>query len=130
MEKDNLSILVVENDPDTLDLYSLEIPDALKSLGIKKYELTETNSGIKALDFIEKNNPDVIFLDYYLPGGLTGLEVYIMLSEEQKKNVIFNTVSDMLQYNIREKFPAEHPKMMKKISTLDEFIDILKDYAA
>ena len=61
------TVLIVDDDPDVRCFMS----DALRSLGYSPVEAEDGNSGIAAL---ERERPDVLILDYAMP-GMTGAEV-------------------------------------------------------
>ncbi|MDR5659068.1 response regulator transcription factor [Serpentinicella sp. ANB-PHB4] len=71
-------ILVVD-DEETLRML---IGDTLEDLG---FLIEEAENGEIALNKIQKNNYDLIILDYMMP-KLTGLDVVSKLTEEEKKN--------------------------------------------
>ncbi len=59
----------------------------LKSILEKEYKVMLANSGEKGLEFIKTKNPDVILLDYDMP-GMNGLEVFEKIREDESINKI------------------------------------------
>jgi DNA-binding response OmpR family regulator len=60
-------ILIADDDPDTRTIVSSVI-------SILGYRAIAVSDGIEAVEACERNNPDLVILDYNMP-GLTGLEV-------------------------------------------------------
>ncbi|MFN8454438.1 MAG: hybrid sensor histidine kinase/response regulator [Anaerolineae bacterium] len=63
LEKPVRSILLVEDDPDALQLYS-----RILTSKPKKYRVLQASSGQEALDLARARHPDLILLDLILPG--------------------------------------------------------------
>ena len=74
-EKNNLRILVVEDEPSLLDLYSMILTDA-------EYEVMTAEDGQQALEIIKDNTFDLVLLDIMLP-NVDGLAVLDKLSEDE-----------------------------------------------
>jgi len=72
------SILVI--DDSKLILYALE---RLLENADKDYDIHEADSGKKALDFLEKNKPDIILLDLMMP-GMSGVEFFKKIKNDEK----------------------------------------------
>ena len=83
-------ILVVDDDPDALDLAVAMIED-------NGYEIETATSGSEALDAIARQRPDAIILDLMLP-GMDGFEVVHRMSlnpEWRSIPVILLTARDL-----------------------------------
>lgn len=61
MTEKTLSVLLVDDDPDTQNLYQLVMEN-------NNVELTVMKDAESALDYLSTNSPDVIVLDIVLPG--------------------------------------------------------------
>jgi len=56
-------------------------------------------SGEMALEFVKNRQPDVILMDYSMPGGMNGVETTeLILREFPKINILILTVHDTLEY--------------------------------
>ena len=54
-----------------------------KSLEIKGYDVIETaHNAMEAIEFVESGNPDLILMDYHMPGELNGLEAAIRIYQD------------------------------------------------
>ena len=67
-------ILIVDDDPDILDVLRLTIPE-------EEYEVVEARDGQQALDKIYERPPDLIILDYIIP-KINGQEVCQKLKKD------------------------------------------------
>jgi len=84
----NLSkrILVVDDDQGILDSFEVLLGD--------RYDLVKAESGYEALQILETNPPQLMFLDIKMP-GLDGIDVLRKVQEYQKKvDVVIITASD------------------------------------
>ena len=61
-----IKILIVDDEPDFLELISLRI----ESWG---YAVTKASEGSEAIEAVKKNAPDIMVLDYMMP-GMDGIE--------------------------------------------------------
>ncbi|MBF0606251.1 MAG: hybrid sensor histidine kinase/response regulator [Candidatus Magnetobacterium sp. LHC-1] len=69
--KNMVNILVVDDDPDIIRLFSLRLPP----LG---YQVTTASSGEEALDLIRQVAPHIVLLDQEMP-GLDGLNTFLSI---------------------------------------------------
>jgi two-component system response regulator MprA len=60
-DKDRICILIVEDDPHIVSLVSL-------GLRYEKFDVISTDNGLKVLQIFEEQKPDLIILDWMLPG--------------------------------------------------------------
>ncbi len=70
--------------------------DYLRELLMKDSSITivaELGNGRQTLDYVHKNNPDLLFLDIQMP-GINGLEVAIDLAHNSSTIIIFCTAYD------------------------------------
>ena len=72
LERSQPTILVVEDDPLLLDL-------AEELLTEEHYRVLRATSGPQALQVAAGERPHLFLLDYLLPGGMTGLELFDLL---------------------------------------------------
>ncbi|MBN1550801.1 PAS domain S-box protein, partial [bacterium] len=70
------SILLIDDDPDMVEI-GREIIEAAG------YNFIAAKTGLQGLDFILKHKPDLILLDYLMP-GLSGVEVFERLKTRQR----------------------------------------------
>lgn len=77
----NLSkrILVVDDDQGILDSFEVLLGD--------RYDLVKAENGYEALQILETNPPQLMFLDIKMP-GLDGIDVLRTIQEYQKKVVV------------------------------------------
>ncbi len=69
---------------------------AVDLLSLDGYEVLETDDSTTAMDFILQNNPDLILLDFKMP-GISGIEVCKQVKQDHRTSgipVIFMTVTD------------------------------------
>src|ERR1044071_605432 len=87
----NETILVVDDDPDIREV----LQDRLESFG---YRILAAVDGKKALELLEKQNPQIILLDIEMP-AMSGLEVL----KEIRKREIETTVVMITAYGTIER---------------------------
>ncbi|SDW06703.1 two component transcriptional regulator, LytTR family [Lutibacter oricola] len=82
-----LQILLVDDENDALEALEWKLNNYIDNV-----EITKCNSPIKAIDIINKNEPDVVFLDIQMPemDGFTMIEKL----ENRDFNLIFTTAHD------------------------------------
>ena len=68
----------------------------------KDYNIYQADSGKKALDFLDKNKPDIIILDLMMP-SMSGAEVYKKIKNSTKTKeipiLILTAQTDALRWN-------------------------------
>ena len=74
---DKTKVLIVDDEPDFLELMSLRI----ESWG---YAAAKAYNGNAAIEAIKKNVPDIIVLDYMMP-GMDGIETLKEIRKTRKK---------------------------------------------
>ena len=80
-----VKIMVVE---DTY-IVAKDLKDSLRELG---YSVTEiTDSGKEAIQFAEKNKPDIILMDIKLKGGMDGIEAATIIKDHYNIPIIYLT---------------------------------------
>lgn len=82
------TILLIDDDPDMIEIGRKIIVSA-------GYNFISTSNGQEGLDFILKHKPDLILLDYVMP-GLNGAEVFERLVTSQRYKHLANTPVIML----------------------------------
>lgn len=111
MEPQKITCLIVDDEPMALSLiegYVLKTP----FLELKQ----KCSNGLEALDFLNKEQVDLVFLDIQMP-DLTGLELSKVISKDTK--IVFTTAFD--QYAI-EGFKAEALDYLLKPFDYAEFL--------
>ena len=88
-ENGNLRILVVEDDPAIESLVSL-------GLRYEHYHVITTDNGLKGLLLFEEHKPDLIILDWLLP-GMDGLKLCRMIRNQSDVPIIMITARDAIQ---------------------------------
>jgi DNA-binding NtrC family response regulator len=68
------TILIVDDEPFNLDLLEQELTD----LG---YAVERASNGVEALQLVERTSPDLVLLDYQMP-GMNGIEVLRVIRQE------------------------------------------------
>jgi two-component system phosphate regulon response regulator PhoB len=115
-------ILIIDDDAGTTTLVRL----ALKEDG---YEVVALNDSAKAFDVIANEKPDLILLDYMMP-GMNGLSVLNEMRKDQalaKIPVIFftvvgdiNTKMAAFEAGVRDYItkPVHHQELLMRVKTL------------
>ena len=87
-ENGNLSILIVEDDPAI---------EALVSLGLRyeHYHVIATDNGLKGLQLFEEQKPDLIILDWLLP-GMDGIKLCRIIRSQSDVPIIMITARDSI----------------------------------
>jgi two-component system, OmpR family, response regulator MprA len=85
----NLSILIVEDDPAIVALVSL-------GLQYEHYHVIATDNGLKGLQLFEEHKPDLIILDWLLP-GIDGLKLCRMIRSQSDVPIIMITARDAIR---------------------------------
>ena len=75
-------VLIVDDEHDFLETI-------VKRLKRRKVDATGIDSGIKALELLEKEHFDVVILDVRMPGGMDGIET---LKEMKKKRPLLEVI--------------------------------------
>jgi DNA-binding NtrC family response regulator len=110
---DNFSkrILVVDDDQGILDSFEVLLGD--------RYDLVKAENGFEALQIIEADPPQLIFLDIKMP-GLDGIDILRKLKKDQKNvEVVIITAAD------QEK-TEEEAKSLGVIDYLKKPLDIFE----
>ncbi|OQX95803.1 hypothetical protein B6I21_03525 [candidate division KSB1 bacterium 4572_119] len=84
----NRTILLIDDDKDMIEI-------GRKIISSAGYNFVSTSTGMEGLDFILKYKPDLILLDYIMP-GLNGAEVFERLVTSQRYKHLANTPVIML----------------------------------
>lgn len=87
-ESGNLSILIVEDDPAIESLVSL-------GLRYEHYHVIATDNGLKGWQLFEEHNPDLIILDWLLP-GMDGIKLCRMIRSQSDVPIIMITARDAI----------------------------------
>jgi len=85
-EDEKLSILIVEDDPAIMSLVSL-------GLRYEQYEIIETDNGLMGLQLFQDHKPDLIILDWLLP-GMDGIKLCRMIRSQSDVPIIMITARD------------------------------------
>lgn len=82
-----MKILIVDDDVHILRLYKEELED-------EGYEVVIANTGKKALELFEKENPDIVTLDILMP-DIDGITLLRKMKDQQPKiPIIMSTAYD------------------------------------
>ena len=87
---DRAQILIVDDDPSALEF-------ATRALGQSGWRMRSAVDGLGALALIADDPPDLVLLDLYMPGGLSGLSILAALKADDRFAqipVIVLTMSD------------------------------------
>jgi DNA-binding response OmpR family regulator len=87
-ENGNLSILIVEDDPAIESLVSL-------GLRYEHYHVIAANNGLMGLQLFEEHKPDLIILDWLLP-GMDGIKLCRMIRSQSDVPIIMITARDSI----------------------------------
>ena len=122
MMSDKKSILVVDDEPDTLEL----MQTILKHEG---YDVLQALNGSEALEEV-KRNPDLILLDIRMPGELNGIEVCKRLKTDpvHKSIPIIIFSAKVLDHHIEEGFQAGAEEYVTKPFSSAELLRIIGKY--
>ncbi|MGE5124456.1 MAG: response regulator, partial [Acidobacteriaceae bacterium] len=82
----SLSVLIVEDDPAIESLISL-------GLRYESYNVISTDNGLKGLQLFEEHQPDLVILDWLLP-GMDGLKLCRMIRSRSEVPIIMITARD------------------------------------
>jgi len=88
VENGNLSILIVEDDPAIESLVSL-------GLRYERYHVIATDNGLTGLQLFEEHKPDLIILDWLLP-GMDGIKLCRMIRSQSDVPIIMITARDAI----------------------------------
>ena len=111
MENFTKRILVVDDDQGILDSFEVLLGD--------RYDLVKAENGYEALRILERDPPQLIFLDIKMP-GLDGIDILRKLKKDQKNvEVVIITATD------QEK-TEEEAKSLGVIDYLKKPLDIFE----
>jgi DNA-binding NarL/FixJ family response regulator len=80
-----LRVVIVDNDPDALDLLDLD-------LALEGHEIVgKGRSGDEAIDLCRRLRPDVLVVDFRMPPGPNGLDVAEALKEQPGLTTVLYT---------------------------------------
>jgi DNA-binding LytR/AlgR family response regulator len=85
--KSNYKILIVEDE----SLVATDIQESLESLGYSVQGVVDT--GLKAIEAVEKHLPDLVLMDINLKGEMTGIEAAKIISKESDVPIIYLTAN-------------------------------------
>lgn len=88
-EEKELSILVIEDDPAIMSLVSL-------GLRYEHYHVISTDNGLKGLKLFEENKPDLVILDWLLP-GMEGIQLCRLIRAQSDVPIIMVTARDAIR---------------------------------
>ena len=88
-EDDDLKILVVEDDPAMASLVSM-------GLRYEDYEVLSASDGLEGLRLFETDNPDLVILDWLLP-GLDGISLCRMIRAQSDVPIIMITAKEAVR---------------------------------
>ena len=114
-------VMVVENDQDTLLLISV----LLRNIG---YNVIDASNGEKALELLQANNPEIIFMDVYMPvmDGFTATRRIRELAEPYRFVTIIGLVAGAVQEDFEKCRAAGMNDYISKPFRLEEIMGKLK----
>ena len=86
----NQTILLVEDDPDVLDIVSLLVAEF-------GYEVFSALNRDEALRVIRKHEPDLILMDYHMPGMTFANFILTMMNEFPTVRIVLYSADDVKQ---------------------------------
>jgi len=92
MRRNEMKLLVVDDEKNILKLYKVELED-------EGYTVVTANSGKEALELFEKENPDIVTLDILMP-DIDGIRVLRQM-KELKPNI---PIIMLTAYDYRDDF--------------------------
>jgi len=102
----DLKVLIVEDDK----AVALNLESQLKKIGYTRIDRVASNE--EALEYIEKKeNPDVIFMDIFLPGKKNGIDTALEIYKRARIPVVFTSGPENL-------YLVENAKLIKSSSFL------------
>jgi DNA-binding NtrC family response regulator len=111
--KKNISVLIIDDEPDILDL----IEDEFKYQG---YDTMNASCGNDAVEILKKNPIDIVVSDFKMPNG-NGMSVLAHVSQMPKKPFFF-FVSGQADISTKEALEAGAKKFFSKPFDLEELI--------
>lgn len=137
-EARNLCILIVEDDPAIESLVSL-------GLRYEHYHVIATDNGLSGLQLFEEHKPDLVILDWLLP-GMDGLKLCRMIRSQSDVPIIMITARDAIRdrvngletgaddyivkpFHIDELIARVHARLRRRIpgDTVLTFLDLSLD---
>lgn len=114
-------VMVVENDQDTMLLISV----LLKNIG---YNVIDASNGEQALELLQANNPEIIFMDVYMPvmDGFTATRRIRELAEPCRFVTIIGLVAGAVQEDCEKCRIAGMDDCISKPFRLEEILGKLK----
>ena len=105
MTQKTIRVLFVDDDPEYVNV----VRYSLRSFQNRTFDLIWASNGEKALDLLAKDVPDIVLMDYYLPGA-NGLEVTKKICDAQfsvpvillTSNKDFRIAIEAMKYGIEE----------------------------
>lgn len=96
-----IKILIVEDE----GIIALDLEQRLKILG---YEVVGiASSGLDALKLVKNNKVDLIFMDIFLKGKLTGIETAMLIRENFNTPIVYNSANS--DFKTREEIKKTEP---------------------
>ncbi|MBK6396809.1 MAG: response regulator [Bacteroidetes bacterium] len=121
MENKNIKILVVDDEPDIVEIlkYNLEK---------EKFTVFKAYSGEECITSANANNPDMIILDIRMP-GMTGIEACRTLRENEKfaETPILFLTADSDEYTTMNAFDAGGSHFITKPIKPSILVSIIKE---
>lgn len=122
IDKKNITVLIVDDEPDILELMEEEF----RYCGYSTVTAICGNNAIKVLD---SNNIDIVISDYKMPNG-NGMAVLAHVNKMLKRPAFF-FVSGQADVSVDDALRAGAKKFFSKPFDLDELIkEIEKDFIA
>jgi len=112
-EDENLSVLIVEDDPAILSLVSL-------GLQYEHYNVISTDNGLTGLQLFNEHKPVLVILDWLLP-GIDGIKVCRIIRSQSDVPIIMITARDAIRDRVNGLETGADDYLVKPFS-IDELI--------
>ena len=115
-----MKVLVVEDEDGTRNA----LVSVLKRRG---YEMLEAAGGAEAISIIEKEKPDVVFLDIQLADKIDGLEVLKQSKVVSPQTELIMMSAYLMEYGLRSQDLGAYHFLKKPIVKIELFIQLIEE---
>ena len=115
-----MKILVVEDEDDTRNA----LVSVLKRRG---YNMLEASKGAEAISIIEKEKPDIVFLDIQLADKIDGMEVLRKSKEISPHTEVIMMSAYQTEYDQQAQELGAYHFLKKPIVKIDLFINLIEE---
>lgn len=118
----NFKILIIEDDL----ILTLSLELMLKKLNVK--HIYKVNTGEKAIEAVERNPPDLMFVDIHLGKGMTGIDAVKKIQETNQIPALYIT-GNSDSYNKQLASDTQYVDYLVKPITFKELQNALNKYS-